>query len=100
MLLLSLSVLAFFLLFGSLVMQESVVAGWIGHPTHHVPGLPNVSVELLQVATFLAAFSGLYFTVTVLTDETYRDQFFTGVMAELERALAVRAAYTLLRSDP
>jgi hypothetical protein len=99
-LLLSLSVLAFFLLFGSLVMQESVVAGWIGHPTHHVPGLPNVSVELLQVATFLAAFSGLYVTVTVLTDETYRDQFFTGVMAELERALAVRAAYTLLRTHP
>ena len=97
--LLSLSVFAFFLLFGSLVMQESVVAGWIGHATHHPPWLPNVSLELLQVSTFLAAFSGLYFTVTVLTDDSYRDQFLTGVLSELERALAVRATYTLLRTE-
>ena len=48
---------------------------------------------------FLAAFSGLYFTVYAVTDESYRDQFFTGVKAELERAVAVRAAYTLLRKE-
>ena len=30
---------------------------------------------------FLAAFSGLYFTVYAVTDETYRKQFFTGICA-------------------
>ncbi len=96
-LLLALSVFGFFLLFGVIAMKDHVVSSWIGEPTHHLPGLENVSVELLQVSVFLAAFSGLYFTVYAVTDETYRDQFFTGVMAELERAVAVRAAYTLLR---
>ena len=97
--LLSLSVFIFFLLFGVITMQDTVVSAWIGGPTHHVPGLENVSVELVQVSVFLAAFSGLYFTVYAVTDETYRDQFFTGVMAELERAVAVRAAYTLLNEE-
>ena len=40
--------------------------------THARRWLHNVSVELVQVAVFLAAFSGLYFTVIVVTDETYR----------------------------
>ena len=47
---------------------------------------------------FLAAFSGLYFTVSAVTDETYRGQFFTAVMAELERAVAVRAVYRAARA--
>ena len=37
-----------------------------------LPVADNLSVELVQVSIFLAAFSGLYFTVTVLTDDTYR----------------------------
>ena len=97
--LLALSVLLFFLVFGSLVMTETVVESWTGGQVHTVPGLPNVSVELLQVSVFLAAFSGLYVTVYAVTDETYRDQFFTGVMAELERAIALRAVYTVAREE-
>ena len=46
---------------------------------------------------FLAGFSGLYFTVYAVTDETYRQQFFTSVTRELERAVAVRAVYRTLR---
>jgi cell wall assembly regulator SMI1 len=42
---------------------------------------------------FLAAFSGLYFTVYVVTDESYRVQFFTGVLREMEKAVAVRTVY-------
>ena len=56
-------------------------------------------VELLQVSVFLAAFSGLYFTVYAVTDETYRDQFFTEIKAELEKAVGVRAVYLAARSD-
>jgi len=95
-LLLSGAVFVFFLVFGGISMQESVAAAWVGSDTHHVSWLPNVSVELVQVAVFLSAFSGLYFTVVVVTDETYREQFFTSVMDELDRALGVRAAYLSL----
>ena len=41
---------------------------------------------------FLAAFSGLYFAVFAVTDETYRREFFTEVLGELEQALRVRVA--------
>jgi hypothetical protein len=57
-----------------------------------------VSVALLQVATFLSAFSGLYLTVSTVTDETYREQFFGSVMHEMERAVGMRAVYLTLRA--
>ena len=50
-------------------------------------------MELLQVSIFLAAFSGLYFTVYAVTDEVYRKQFFNSIVHELERAVSVRVAY-------
>ena len=95
-LLVALTLLAFFMVFGAIAMEREVVEAWIGEPTHHLPGLESVSIELLQVAVFLAAFSGLYFTVVAVTDETFRGQFFTGVMEELELAVAVRAVYNAL----
>ena len=51
------------------------------------------------MSVFLAAFSGLYFTVCAVTDEAYRDQFFTEVKRELERAVGVRAVYLALRDQ-
>ena len=50
------------------------------------------------MSVFLAAFSGLYFTVYAVTDEAYRDQFFTEVKNELDRAVGVRAVYLMLRA--
>ena len=98
-LLLVVSVLVFFLFFGSLTMSEDVQLGWTTKDDlSNVPYLSSVSVELFQVSLFLAAFSGLYFTVAAVTDETYRGQFFTGVMDEMERAIGVRAVYLALRA--
>ena len=65
---------------------------------HALPWADNLSVELVQVAVFLSAFSGLYFTVYAVTDDTYRQQFFTSVTRELERAVAVRAVYLRARA--
>lgn len=96
-LLLSLSVFVFFLVFGGIVMKDSVQENWSNGPIHHPPVLTNLSVELIQVSVFLAAFSGFYFTICAVTDEAYRDQFFTAVKRELERAVAVRAVYLALR---
>ena len=66
----------FFLLFGGVVMTDDVVEAWIGEEPARRRDLPNLTVELVQVSVFLAAFSGLYFTVSAVTDETYREQFF------------------------
>jgi hypothetical protein len=96
-LLLAVAVFVFFLAFGALTMEQGVQEAWIGAGTHEIKGLDHLSVELLQVSVFLAAFSGLYFTVYVVTDDTYRVQFFTGVLQEMERAVAVRTVYRHLR---
>jgi hypothetical protein len=97
-LLLSLAVLAFFVVFGGIVMTQEVQLAWTGEDDlAELPLLDNLTRELVQVSAFLAAFSGLYFTVAVLTDETYKEQFFSDVLSELERAVGVRAGYLMLR---
>jgi len=102
-LLLAVAVWAFFLLFGVVAMEPSVISSWTGSALE-VPRGPvgdwlgeRLSLELLRVSTFLAAFSGLYFTVYAVTDELYRRQFFAGLIRELERAVRVRSAYRTLR---
>ena len=52
------------------------------------------------MSIFLAAFSGLYFTVYAVTDTSYREQFFTEITDELELAVGVRAAYLALQRPP
>jgi hypothetical protein len=92
------AVFAFLLVFGSLVVNEDVQLAWTGlKNTHHAPFVPTVSAELVKVSLFLASFSGLYFTVSAITDETYRGQFFSDVTAHLEKAVGVRAVYLTLR---
>ena len=93
-LVLSLAVFAFFIVFGRLIMTRAVIDGWTGEFTRL--GWLG-SLELYQVSVFLAAFSGLYFTVYAVTDQLYRDQFFTYVSDELERAVGVRTVYLELR---
>jgi len=90
-LLLSLMVFAFLLLFGSLIMSGTVMEAW------QTPEPFNTSRALVQVSAFLASFSGLYLTVSTVTDEAYREQFFGSVTRELERAVGVRAVYLALR---
>jgi hypothetical protein len=72
-------------------MSDPVLDAWQTHPEF------NTSRGLVQVSVFLAAFSGLYLTVSTVTDETYRAQFFSGVTRELERAVGMRAVYLALR---
>ncbi len=90
-LLLSVAVLVFFLVFGTSSCSRTSSASWLSDKDGD-----DVTVPLLKVSVFLAGFSGLYFTVYAVTDETYRQQFFTSVTRELERAVAVRAVYRTL----
>jgi hypothetical protein len=94
-LLLAVAVTAFFVLFGTVAIDPGVVESWLGKP----PGdlLFGVgSAPLTKVAIFLGAFSGLYFTVYAVTDAHYREQFFTEILTELERAVGMRAVYRWL----
>ncbi|MFB9314509.1 hypothetical protein [Nocardioides plantarum] len=97
-LLLALAVFVFFIVFGAVVIEDSVIVSWLGDKPHYPPFGPElVSRELAHVAVFLAAFSGLYFTVVAITDDLYRKEFFTTVMDELARAVGVRVVYRELR---
>jgi hypothetical protein len=101
-LLLSLSVFAFFIVFGLLAIKKSVVEAWIGREPSSLPTLHDLPVtnELFQVSVFLAAFSGLYFTVYAVTDENYRRQFFSDIAEELETAVGVQRVYLRLSARP
>ena len=96
-LLLAVAVFGFFLVFGTVAIDDTVIESWTGDDVHHVFGLELLSQELLQVSFFLAAFSGLYFTVYAITDELYRREFFTTIMNELRRAVGARVVYRALR---
>jgi hypothetical protein len=102
-LLLSLTVFAFFIVFGKLAITDAVIESWLGpgHPKD-LPSLAEwvpVSNDLFQVSVFLAAFAGLYFTVYAVTDATYREQFFANLARELEQAIGVYTVYETLRQD-
>ena len=88
----------FFLVFGMLALDVSVIASWIeGEPQILAelrwPRGAVVTEELLRVALFLSAFSGFYFTISVLTNREFRDEFFEDIVGEVRQACAVRVVY-------
>lgn len=93
----------FFVVFGLLTITPTVIETWIGHPGDVLATLTvggrdvQLTAELLKISAFLGAFSGLYFTVVLVTDATYREEFFDEILAELRQTFAVRAAYLSVR---
>ncbi len=97
--LLAIAVFAFFVVFGVVAIDDTVISTWVttaGTP-HYDLGQSLVSSELARVSIFLAAFSGLYFTVYAVMDSNYREQFFTQIMRELARVVGARICYRELR---
>ena len=94
----------FFVGFGLLTITPATAASWAGGEVNLLAErvvwgrTVALTTELLQVAGFLTAFSGFYFTVYVLTDATYRREFLEEVLAELRQAFAVRAVYLAARA--
>jgi hypothetical protein len=84
---------------GFLTVPLALQEEWAGGPLvvpfgfELLGGERAMTTELVSVALILAAFSGLYFTVTALSDPTYRVEFFRDADRELERVLAVRIVY-------
>jgi hypothetical protein len=87
--------------FGFVAMHTNTQAIWLGDLTsvnelfHLTVGGERWSITepLLRVAGFLAMFSGFYFTVYLVNDETYRNQFRIDMGGEIRAAMAVRIAY-------
>jgi len=89
---------AFFVAFGALAITPDVVESWIGEPPHAIAGHPSTSVELLKVSSGLAAFSGLYYAIAVLSDATYREEFLADLQTSLHETFADRARYLQARA--
>ena len=97
----AIAVWLFFVVFGSLLVDRSIQQGWIGYAVDYMR-LPwvgsrlHLTRELLRVATGTAAFSGLYYTVAMVVDSNYRDEFVTQITEQMRETFALRAEYLRL----
>jgi hypothetical protein len=103
-LLVSTAISVFFFVFGLVAIRPEVIDAWlgdIGSETLATWALFGREIELtralIHVAGFIGALSGFYFTVYVITDATYREEFFTEIVADVRQSLAVRNVYLALR---
>jgi hypothetical protein len=99
------AIFSFFVLFGFLAINEASSTTWTQTESVHVlvsakNGTLILTEELLRVAGFLAAFAGMYFTVALSTDSTYREEFAEDVAPQVRQAFAVRIAYLHSRAQP
>jgi hypothetical protein len=58
-----------------------------------------VTAELLRAALGIAAFAGIYYTVAMLVDATYRDEFVAELTDQMRSTFAVRTEYLGLRTS-
>ena len=85
----SLSIGLFFVLFGLLAIDDTARESWLGADGTTLLTLSiggdqfELTEELLRVAGGLAAFSGFYFAVAMLTDSTYREEFLEELTDEM-----------------
>lgn len=95
----SLMVFAFFAAFGLVAIGDPIREAWIESGGDVLINLTvfgesfQLTSELLKVAGGLAAFSGLYFAVAMLTDSTYREEFLEELTSELRDSFRLRDSY-------
>ncbi|MGB2710105.1 MAG: hypothetical protein WBC33_01205, partial [Conexibacter sp.] len=100
----TLAIGAFFVAFGTIALDAATMRAWIGRPGDEllavtVLGVPLlVTAELLRVAGTIAALSGLYYAISVLTDTTYREEFLGEITGQMRATFAARTEYLALRA--
>lgn len=103
----TLAIGAFFVALGTIAIDAHVMRTWLGPDT---PGHALFSVtvldvplrpttELLRVSGAIAALSGLYYAISVLTDDRYREEFLDEITAQLRETFVARAEYLALRAS-
>ncbi len=94
-----LGMFAFFVVLGMFAITPGVIETWIGRPpdlfwSFHLFGEDlAITSELLKVCTFLAAFSALQFTVSLVSSGDQQEDYLHQLRDELRDAFAVRAVY-------
>jgi hypothetical protein len=97
------SIALFFVVFGALAIGPTVRESWLGSPgdellTFELFGSSGaITAELLRVSGGIAAFSGLYYAIALLTDSTYREEFLDELTSEMRESFRERAEYLRLR---
>ncbi len=98
------ALVGFFIFFGFMAIEADTILNWTGLESVNVLAEASfggrtlvLSEPLIRVAIFLGAFSGMYFTVVLTTDETYRTEFANDISPEIRQVLAVRCAYHVAR---
>jgi hypothetical protein len=102
------AVFGFFTLFGLVAIRPEVVSGWLGDdiPKNVIESFTlfghrmELTSALLHVSGFVAFVAGFSFTVSLVTDSGYREEFFDEVVGDVRQALAVRTVYLALRARP
>jgi hypothetical protein len=96
----SLGVFVFFVLFGVLTLPEATQETFLnGHPVDVLFNFTLfdrelvVTRELLRVSIGLAAFSGLYYAIAVLNDPAYRQEFLDDLTKEMRETFRLRGEY-------
>lgn len=93
----------FFTTFGALLVDVSVVEAWTATTPDSLFSISwlgggaddriVVTAQLLRSSLGIAAFSGLYYTVAMLVDATYRDEFMAELTDQMRSTFAVRTRY-------
>ena len=89
----------FFVVFGTLAIDPGTIGSWIGGDPQALATIGFfgselvMTMEVIRVSSFLAGFAGLYFSVYLGTDPTFREEFFEDVRTELRESFAVRVVY-------
>ncbi len=95
---------AFFVAFGMLAISTKIYGEWgvdTGSWSYQFDLLGNpvlISAALVKVAVGIANFTGLYYSISLMTDATYRAEFLDNVTDELRELFTARAEYLELRS--
>ena len=98
-LIVSVAIGAFFVAFGLLVVGPEQLQAWIQTDGHRVgPRALGLTLELLRVSAAIAALSGLYYAIAVLTDATYREEFLEEITVEMRETFAARVEYLARRA--
>jgi hypothetical protein len=101
----TLTIGAFFVAFGTIAIDVDVTRAWLGGSSGHalfsvtlldVPLRPTT--ELLRVSGAIAALSGVYYAISVLTDDRYREEFLDEITEQMRATFAARAEYLALRA--
>jgi MFS family permease len=99
------AVAGFFVAFGALTIGAEVRDSWIGSGGNELVTIAlgdervQITEELLRVSGAIAAFSGLYYAIAVLTDTTYREEFRSELTAEMRDTFRLRAEYLARRAS-